>query len=307
MKSTRGVIRTEVRRIHLATNDGLRDDALAVEEPLEIRIGMSKAGTIEHRAISITMRTPGADDELAAGFLFTEGILSSPDQIKQIRHCGLKIGQKNGVIERTVALNSNTIRVELNEDIDVDLKRLERNFYTTSSCGVCGKSSIEALHTGVSKLRTNDMPPIDPAVIHLLPGILRESQEAFEQTGGLHASALFDHNGKLDILREDVGRHNALDKVVGAKFLAGKIPLSDSILLVSGRASFELVQKALMAGIPVLAAIGAPSSLAVELAAEFGMTLVGFVRNDRFNIYAGEHRIKNRTLKIEPASLTSHN
>jgi len=220
--------------------------------------------------------------ELAAGFLFTEGIIHTPDQISQIRH-----------IDTLDKDTQNTIIVELNGDIDIDLKRLERNFYTTSSCGVCGKSSIEALysgHAGAQKIASNGFE-IAADTIHRLPAILRTSQNVFEQTGGLHASALFDSDGKLEIVREDVGRHNALDKVIGAKFLAGEMPLNDKILLVSGRASFELVQKALMAGIPVLAAVGAPSSLAVELAEEFGMTLAGFVRNERFNIYTGGERI----------------
>jgi len=280
-----------VRRVALGEKTVVFDDVLAIEEPLEIRIGFSVGGKAEHRAISITMRTPGHDGELAAGFLFTEGIITSPGQIKQIRHCGLKIGKGTGSLERASALNSNTIRVDLNDGVEVDLKRLERNFYTTSSCGVCGKSSIEALHTGVRKL-DRDALKVESSLIHRLPEILRSSQEVFEKTGGLHASALFDVDGNLEMLREDVGRHNALDKVVGAKFLAGQMPLSDSILLVSGRVSFELVQKALMAGIPILAAVGAPSSLSVELADEFGMTLIGFVRDGRFNIYCGEDRIR---------------
>lgn len=282
---------SEIRRIYAGTNDDVSKDVLAVEEPLEIRIGLPLDGEIEHRAISITMRTPGDDGELAAGFLFSEGIIHSPDQIKQIRHCGLKIGKGKGALERANALNSNTIRVDLRECIDIDLKRLERNFYTTSSCGVCGKSSIDALHTGVKHIAAADLPKVGSSLIHKLPDILRASQDVFEQTGGLHASALFDLDGTLNIVREDVGRHNALDKVIGAKFMAGEAPLSDKILLVSGRASFELVQKALMAGIPILTAVGAPSSLAVELAAEFGMTLIGFLRDNRFNIYTGGARI----------------
>lgn len=252
-------------------------DALAVEEPLEIRLGFPDR---THRAISITMRTPGDDAELAAGFLFTEGILSSSDQIKQIRHCGSKNTE-----------TTNTIRVDLRDDVEIDFKRLERNFYTTSSCGVCGKTSIEALHTGAKKLSNPDTPRITADTIVSLPDRLRASQNAFEQTGGLHASGIFGLNGELDLLREDVGRHNALDKVIGAKFLNGELPMSEKILVVSGRASFELVQKALIAGIPILAAVGAPSSLAVELAAEFGMTLVGFVRDGSFNVYTGRERI----------------
>ena len=261
---------------------------LAVEEPLEIRLGFPD-GT--HKAISITMRTPGEDGELAAGFLFTEGIITSPAQIKQIRHCGLKIRKGSGTLDRAGALNSNTIRVDLAKGVEVDLGRLNRHFYTSSSCGVCGKSSIEALKTEAAKLPEVG-PIVDPALISRLPVLLRREQDTFDKTGGLHASALFDLDGSFDIVREDVGRHNALDKVIGRKFLDGELPLNQNILLVSGRASFELVQKAVMAGIPILAAVGAPSSLAVELAREFGMTLIGFVRDDRFNIYCGEERVK---------------
>ncbi len=285
-----GSVMAEISRVQLGSEDHLRTDILAVEEPLEIRIGLTVNCKTEHKAVSITMRTPGHDGELAAGFLFTEGIISHPDQVKQIRHCGLKIGKRGGAIDRASALNSNTIRVDLNEGVDVDLKSLDRHFYTTSSCGVCGKSSIEALATGV-RTQAYDELRVAREVIHNLPETLRSSQEVFDQTGGLHASALFNSDGKLDIVREDVGRHNALDKVIGAKFLAGETPLSKSILLVSGRVSFELVQKALMAGIPFMAAVGAPSSLAVELASEYGMTLVGFVRDERFNIYCGEQRV----------------
>ncbi|MDM7921887.1 MAG: formate dehydrogenase accessory sulfurtransferase FdhD, partial [Pyrinomonadaceae bacterium] len=261
-----------------------------VEEPLEIRLGFEQGGKATHRAISITMRTPGDDGELAAGFLFTEGILKHPGQIRQIRHCGLKLGRQKGTLDRAAALNSNTIRVDLAADSAVDLKKLERHFYTTSSCGVCGKSSIDALRTEAARL-PDDGFRVSSDVIHSLPARLRESQSVFERTGGLHASALFDREGNLELVREDVGRHNALDKVIGRKFLDGETPLADRILLVSGRASFELVQKALVAGIPIIAAVGAPSSLAVELAREYNMTLIGFVRDRRFNIYCGAGRV----------------
>jgi FdhD protein len=231
------------------------------------------------------MRTPGHDLELAAGFLFSEGIFSEPDQITKIRHCGLPSKDKQ---------IRNTVVVELAEGVEVDLDRLARNFYTTSSCGVCGKSSIDAISNGVRKVIKGDRLRLTSELIRQLPVIARDAQRIFERTGGLHASTLFDTAGRIDILREDVGRHNALDKVIGAKFLADEVPLSKNILLVSGRASFELVQKALIAGIPVLVAVGAPSSLAVELAREVAMTLVGFVREDRFNIYSGEERIVTR-------------
>jgi FdhD protein len=289
MKSSPALFETSVSRVTLGVARDL-EDVLAVEEPLEIRLGLPGGS---HRAISITMRTPGDDAELAAGFLFTEGILKSPDQIRQIRHCGTSktAGDTNGASKRDRDRKQNTIRVDLQDEIDVDLKRLERNFYTTSSCGVCGKSSIEALHTGARKLADLDNPIIDSDLIHRLPERLRASQDVFDQTGGLHASALFTTDGELDMTREDVGRHNALDKVIGAKFIARDLPLSDKILLVSGRLSFELVQKALMAGIPIVIAVGAPSSLAVELADEFGMTLVGFVRDGSFNVYSCPERI----------------
>lgn len=291
MKPALAFSKTTVRRITSGIEHEKSDDVLAVEEPLEIRLGFAD-GT--HRAVSITMRTPGEDGELAAGFLFTEEIIRTADQVRQIRHCGLKIGKMKGTVDRVAALNSNTIRVDLAEGVELDLKKLERHFYTTSSCGVCGKSSIEAL-------QAHAKPIADPGfrvasdIIHRMPKQLRDVQDVFERTGGLHASALFNADGSLDIVREDVGRHNALDKVIGAKFLESQLPLSDKVLLVSGRASFELVQKALMAGIPILAAVGAPSSLAVELADEFGMTLVGFVRDGRFNIYCGEQRIATKS------------
>jgi FdhD protein len=258
-----------------------QNDSLAVEEPLEIRLGFYENGKPVHRAISITMRTPGNDFELAAGFLFTEGIVKSPDEIADIKFCGAETSESA----------TNTVRVDLRKGIAVDLEKLKRHFYTSSSCGVCGKSSIAALNTGAKKLEAKEHPVFAAALIHNLPETARAAQSVFASTGGLHAAALFDENGRLEILREDVGRHNAVDKLIGAKFLAGELPIADKILLVSGRASFELIQKAVMAQIPVLAAVGAPSSLAVESAKEFGMTLLGFVRDNRFNIYAGTERI----------------
>ena len=305
MKPAQAYSETAVRRVASGAEHVDFDDVLAIEEPLEIRLGFPKNGKIEHRAISITMRTPGDDAELAAGFLFTEGILKSPDQVRQIRHCGLgrnPTGRVGALSRSTLAakestlptgrVSANTIRVDLADGVDVDLERLKRNFYTTSSCGVCGKSSIEALHTGVKMLVDGDMT-VSADVIHGLPAAALAAQATFEKTGGLHASVLFDRDGRVECVAEDVGRHNALDKVIGRRFIASETPLSDKILLVSGRASFELVQKALMAGIPILAAVGAPSSLAVELAREFGMTLIGFVRDDRFNVYCGGERIES--------------
>ena len=279
MKKSPATAGFEIQRIG-GNFQTVAEDLLAIEEPLEIRLGLWENGKFSHRAVSITMRTPGNDFEMAAGFLFTEGIIKSANQIADIRHCGAKW------------LQSNTVRVDLRPEIEVDLERLKRHFYTTSSCGVCGKSSIQALQTGAKKLENLEKPIFEAAIIHRLPEVLRDEQNVFATTGGLHAAALFDAGGKLENLFEDVGRHNAVDKLIGGRVLENDLSLSDNLLFVSGRASFELVQKALMAQIPILAAVGAPSSLAVELAKEFGMTLLGFVRNNRFNIYCGAQRIK---------------
>lgn len=258
------------------------EDTLAVEEPMEIRLGFTREGKRESRSVSITMRTPGDDFDLAAGFLFTEGIIAGREQIATIRHCGPLVGE---------AKLRNVVRVELTPDVEIDFKRIERNFYTTSSCGVCGKTSLEALEFVGCPAPLTDSLTVTPEVVHRLPAALREAQAVFAQTGGLHAAALFDTQGNLRGLREDVGRHNALDKLIGAELGEGRVPLTDRLLLVSGRASFELMQKALMARIPILAAVGAPSSLAVELANRFHITLLGFVRENRFNIYSGAERI----------------
>jgi FdhD protein len=258
------------------TDSEVKLDFLAIEEPLEIRLGIGK----EHRAVSITMRTPGADAELAAGFLFTEGILDSPAQIKAVRHCG------------KFPNNQNTIRVDLAENVRLDFKRLERNFYTTSSCGVCGKSSLEALTVaGAKKIPPDDSRKIAMETVHKLPGVLRRHQTVFDETGGLHAAALFDYAGDLIDLAEDVGRHNAVDKLIGGQFLQKNLPAAERILFLSGRASFELIQKAVMAQIPIVCAVGAPSSLAVEAARDFQVTLLGFVRENRFNVYSFESRL----------------
>ena len=268
-----------VRRVSANNPIKIESDTLAVEEPLEIRLGFTEDETFRHQAISITMRTPGNDFELATGFLFTEGVVRAKGEISGIKYCG------------NFALPTNTVRVDLAPQTKVNLKKLERNFYTTSSCGVCGKSSIDALATGATKIITDDFPKISAETIHRLPEKLRPAQDIFDETGGLHAAALFDADGNLIDLREDVGRHNAVDKLIGAQFLAGNLPLHDKVLFLSGRASFELVQKAVMAQIPVVAAVGAPSSLAVTAAKEFGVTLVGFVRDKRFNAYTGFKRI----------------
>jgi FdhD protein len=259
-----------------------RADQLAVEEPLEIRLAFGPSGGCNERSISITMRTPGHDAELAAGFLFGEGIITASRDIESIRHCG----------PASEAGSFNSVRVELRRDVTVDLDRLERHFYTTSSCGVCGKSSLDALEIKAAPVAATDQFRLAAATVHELPKKLREAQAVFERTGGLHAAALFDSTGQLIEIREDVGRHNAVDKLVGSQLLAGRVPIADRGLLVSGRASFELMQKAIVAGIPFLAAVGAPSSLAVELAGRFGATLVGFLRDERFNVYSGEERIE---------------
>ncbi|MGA7617688.1 MAG: formate dehydrogenase accessory sulfurtransferase FdhD [Thermoanaerobaculia bacterium] len=270
-------------RIGLCSDERIanREDAVAIEEPLEIRLEWMDGGAPQRQTISITMRTPGEDDELAAGFLFTEGIVRERGEIAEIAACGPQ--QPHG--------GSNIVRVTLSSSISPDLARLERHFYTASSCGICGKTSIEAVRIPYVRSSASAFS-IDSATIHRLEEELRGRQETFDVTGGLHASGLFSREGELRALREDVGRHNALDKVIGREFLAGRVPLASSVLMVSGRASFELVQKAAVAGIPLLAAVGAPSSLAVDLAREAGMTLLGFVRNRRFNVYAGAERLR---------------
>jgi len=237
------------------------DDALAVEEPLEIRAN--------DKNISVTMRTPGDDYDLAAGFLFTEGLIRSAADIESIRHWG----------------SPNVVRVALK--VPVDASKLDRHFYTTSSCGVCGKSSIDAVRI-VSGGQAILPVRLSQEVVHRLPGLLQQQQMSFQATGGLHGAAIFTISGDLLRIREDIGRHNAVDKVIGSLFRDGATPLPDTILMVSSRASFELVQKAIVAGIPALASVGAPSTLAVHLAREFGLTLLGFVRDGRFNIYAGD-------------------
>ena len=257
-------------------------DLLAVEEPLEIRLGFGPAADREQRSLAITMRTPGHDFELAAGFLLTESLVQTPDDIRQIQYCA-DVGRAEQ--------RGNVVRVELAPHVAIDFERLARHFYTTSSCGVCGKTSIEAVQAAACLTLPPPRPLLTVEVLTQLPARLRTAQAVFEHTGGLHAAALFDAEGQLILLREDVGRHNALDKLIGAALYRGWLPLHQHVLLVSGRASFELVQKALTAGLPLLAAVGAPSSLAVQLAQDAGMTVVGFLRHDRANIYCGEARI----------------
>ncbi len=263
---------------------GLEDDPdlVATEEPFEIRVGYSRRdGSRAEEPVSVTMRTPGHDEDLAVGFLFTEGIIRASSDVQTVVARGQRA--TDGLI--------NVVRVELTPGVAVDFKRLERNFYMTSSCGVCGKASIDAVAVqGQYDVHASTMR-ISGAVLGKLPAALKTQQAVFEQTGGLHASALFDTTGTLLALREDVGRHNALDKLIGHALLQGKLPLDGHGVIVSGRASFELMQKSKMAGIPLVAAVGAPSSLAVELAREFGITLVGFLKADRFNVYSRPDRI----------------
>ena len=258
------------------------DDRVAVEEPLEIRLGYTTPEGRTARSISITMRTPGHDRELACGFLFSESIVHAAGDISNVEHCGPP-APDSGI--------HNIVRVDLAPHVEVDLGRLQRHFYTTSSCGVCGKSSLDALRvTGalpLSKVTTT----FSRDVLIAMPDKLRARQDAFEATGGLHAAAAFDSQGEIVVVHEDVGRHNAVDKVVGTLLSHDLLPASELGLMVSGRASFELMQKALMAGIPLLAAVSAPSSLAVQLANEFDVSLVGFLRGDTFNIYSAKERI----------------
>jgi FdhD protein len=258
------------------------EDLLAVEEPMEIRLLQERDGQTARTSVAITMRTPGDDFELAVGFLFGEGIIRSREDIHDVSYC----------VDATVAEEQrfNIVSVTIRPGLRVDLQRLQRNFYTSSSCGVCGKASLDAL-----AIHATDPLPAGPVVtpetIRMLPDTLRAAQAVFAATGGLHAAGLFSSSGVLVDLSEDVGRHNALDKLIGRQVLSGHERLDAHILLLSGRASFELLQKALMARIPLVAAVGAPSSLAVALADTYNITLCGFVRPDGFNIYAGGERV----------------
>lgn len=271
----------EIHKYRGDQREHFRDD-LAVEEPLEIQILAANAANAAARSVSITMRTPGHDVELALGFLYTEAILSGKEQIASVAGSG-PVDAETGL--------QNIVRVELEAGVEIDLSRLERHFYTTSSCGVCGKTSIDALRVNGRGSLKDKGATFGRKLIRDLPDKLLQNQELFTRTGGLHAAAVFDRAGEIVVVREDVGRHNAVDKVVGALLLTDRLPANELGLLVSGRASFELMQKALVAGLPTLVAVGAPSSLAVDLGREYGMTLVGFLRGERFNIYAGDHRI----------------
>jgi FdhD protein len=282
---TRSHVGRSVRRLR----DGAwvqDDDLLAAEEPLEMRLLWKDGRKTVTRSIAVTMRTPGNDFELAAGFLHGEGILAAREDIADISYC----------MDEDEEQAFNIVTVTLRPGLVFDASRLERNFYTTSSCGVCGKAALESL-----EVQGCDIVPagfvVSSEIVCALPQKLRAAQAVFEQTGGLHAAGLFERDGELIALHEDVGRHNAVDKLIGERFLEDELPLSESVLMLSGRASFELLQKALVARIPVVAAVGAPSSLAVELADSFNITLCGFVKADSLNVYTGPERVAAASLK----------
>lgn len=273
--------RVTVRRPVLHIADGAprrRPDTLAAEEPLEIRV--------DGRPLAVTMRTPGHDVELAHGFLLTEGVIGDREDVSTARYCDS--------VDESGRNTYNVLDISLAVGVAPPDDSLERRFYTTSSCGVCGKASLDAVRTRTRFAPAEDPVTLTPEVLSGLPDALREAQAVFDSTGGLHAAGLFHADGTLVVAREDVGRHNAVDKVLGYALLNGGIPAARTVLMVSGRASFELAQKAVMAGVPVLAAVSAPSSLAVEMARESGMTLVGFLRGTSMNVYAGAQRIVTR-------------
>lgn len=259
-----------------------QNDHLAKEDPLEIQVAYGPVRQRQRLSLAVTMRTPGQDFDLVYGFLFTEGLIQLRKDVLHMRYPGAQLSAE---------AQENSILVELHPDLVFDEKRLQRHFYTSSSCGVCGKASLEMVQQHSTFILPARQPLISFEQLLALPGLLLASQSLFNCTGGIHATGLFTPTGDLLYLREDVGRHNALDKVIGAALQKQEFPLSNNILLVSGRAGFELVQKAVMAGIPIMAAVGAPSSLAVELAEAYGLTLIGFLREGGFNVYTGEERI----------------
>ena len=277
-----GLGSTSKRLVHrMGERPERTEDVLTVEEPMEIELVHFDGAEWQETTLSITMRTPGHDFELAAGFLFTEGILGRREEIESIQHCPLH-GEEQ---------EYNVVQLRLAEPVRFDEERLHRHFYTTSSCGICGKTSLDAVRATFPALPKENGASLAVGTLRSLPERLRASQEVFDRTGGLHAAAIFGTDGAGIVTREDIGRHNALDKAVGERFLAGEVPLWDAVVMVSGRASFELVQKALAAGIPILAAVGAASTLAVDLASEYGMTLVGFLRDGHFTVYCGAERL----------------
>ncbi len=254
-----------------------RRDDLVVEEPLEIRVIDERDGRRRRSPLAVTMRTPGHDLELALGFLVSEGVIRERADVLAVEHCR---GEPT----------PNVVEVTLAPQVEIDVEALRRNVYTTSSCGICGRAALDRVRIACPR-RPRGVVRLEPAVLRSLPATLAAAQSVFARTGGLHAAALFDAAGRLLLVREDVGRHNAFDKVLGALLQSGELPADDRLVLLSGRASYELVQKAVLGGIPVVAAVGAASSLAVELAAEYGITLVGFLRGERFNVYSGAERL----------------
>lgn len=277
----------DVTLVHEWSDGAVRaqQDYLVGEEPLEIRVG--------GKPLSVTMRTPGDDLDLAAGFLFTEGLIQRREQILSVEHA----------TECKATERGNIVDVKVSADVALDLEKTRRNFFAASSCGICGKASIDAVRArGVRPLKANFR--VDPEVICRLPEALRAKQQIFGRTGGLHAAGAFSVNGELIVQREDIGRHNAVDKIVGWALRESKLPLSESILMVSGRGGFEIVQKAAMAGVPVVASVSACSSLAVQFAREMGMTLIGFLRDRRFVVYSGSERLGMATeAASQPAKL----
>jgi len=287
-----GQVPAEVVR-YRGGESGSEGDVVAAEEPLEIRLlTTSESGETAERTVALTMRTPGHDEELAAGFLYAERVISGPGDVTRLTDCPDDAGDDgagDGEESRATAC-ANKIWVELAPGLEPDLAPLDRHFFTTSACGVCGKAGLESLHTSGYRPLPGGLT-VDRRVLAALPQRLRAEQGIFDATGGLHAAALFNAEGELLAVREDVGRHNALDKLVGWAMLAGRLPLTDGIVLVSGRSSYELLQKCLAAGAPMICSVSAPSSLAVQLANTFHLTLVGFLRGDRFNVYAAPERV----------------
>jgi FdhD protein len=264
-------------------SDQLNDDIIVVEEPLEIRLGYGPMEMRDETNVSITMRTPGNDFELAIGFLFTEGIIKSSEDILSVKYC---------TNHQKVAQQYNIVRVELRPDIEFEASSFNRNFYMTSACGICGRASLDAIAIHFSKPDLDDKLKVNKEIIFTLSEKLKQMQTIFNNTGGIHAAALFKLNGELLLTMEDVGRHNALDKLIGSLLSLNKLNIAkEAVLFLSGRASFELMQKATMAGIKIVCAVGAPSSLAVSTAEEFGITLIGFLREGRFNIYSHQARV----------------
>ena len=286
VKTNKIMPQPKVQSLHIQKIQGQvsthKTDLIVVEEPLEIRLGYGQLEDRKQKSISLTMRTPGNDFELSLGFLFTEGVIQHKGQIHKVRYCEHIKDQES---------SENIVRVELSAGVQVDLTALQRNFYTNSSCGVCGKASLESLETLNCPAPLPSSPKVLLENIHQLAEVISKEQTVFKYTGGLHAAAIFSDKGELALIREDIGRHNALDKVIGYFFHQNALPLQKNILFLSGRVSFEMVQKAIMAKIPIIVAVGAPSSLAVALAQKYNITLIGFSRDQSFNIYVDDGRV----------------